>query len=579
MATSDNVSSVGCVHGAAIEGERTRAQMRAVLLDRDNTLTVDHGYTHLPEQLVFMPGAVEAVRACQQAGVRVLVVSNQAGVAKGKFTLAQMHTFNAAVDQRLAEHGLAPIDDWLCCPYHGEGSVHPFVVADHPERKPRPGLVRRALLQHGVESAALFGDQPHDVEAARRAGVTGVLVAQPGELLPAVLSFLAHPVPPPMGDSARAALRDRAQQARSWLFEKAFPLWWSEGFDRSTGLFHERIGLDGKAVASLPRRVRVQARQTFAYAAAGRLGWVGSWREAVAAGVAVLTGSCTGSSGGPVLTLNPDGSVADGRADLYDAAFVIFALAHASMALRDGGAAAAKAEDMFRWVRRNWSNAAGGYEEGEVAAVPPRRQNPHMHMLEALLVLHEATGKQEYADEAMAIGRLFEERFAAGGVLLEYFDTQWRPAPGDEGRVTEPGHQFEWCWLLHRLQQQTGRDALALARAVRLHGEVYGVTEQGTVLDEVWADGSAKTPTSRLWPYTERIKSGLACFERSGRARDALCAVEAFDGLMQYCRGLPVEGTWRDRKRPDGSFVEEASPASSFYHIVLALSELIRVAQ
>ncbi len=553
--------------------------MEAVLFDRDNTLTADSGYTHRVEDLVFLPDAVEAIRACQEAGVRVFVVSNQAGVAKGKFTLEQMHGFNAAVDARLVAAGLRPLDGWYCCPFHGEGTVGPFAVADHPERKPRPGLVRRVLLEHGVGEAALFGDQPHDVEAAERAGIRGVLVARPGELLPLVRAYLARPrAAPGDGGAPLRALQERAREARAWLFEAALPLWWHEGFDRSSGVFHERIGLDGRAVASLPRRSRVQARQTFVYAMAGRLGWPGPWEEAVRAGVAVLTSKCIGPDGAPVLLLAPDGSVADARTDLYDAAFLIFALAHASMALRDGGAAAREGERVLRWVQSHWSNEHGGYDEGELVAPLPRRQNPHMHMLEALLALHEATGKPAFADEARVLGQLFERRFAAGGVLREYFGATWEAAPGDEGRVTEPGHQFEWCWLLHQLQRRAGHDALAAARAVRLHGEVYGVAEDGTVLDEVWAEGGPKTRSSRLWPYTERLKAALACFERGGSTRDAACAAQAYDGLMGYCRGLPVAGTWRDRKRPDGGFVEEASPASSFYHITLALSELMRVA-
>jgi mannose/cellobiose epimerase-like protein (N-acyl-D-glucosamine 2-epimerase family) len=98
------------------------------------------------------------------------------------------------------------------------------------------------------------------------------------------------------------------------------------------------------------------------------------------------------------------------------------------------------------------------------------------------------------------------------------------------------------------------------------------------VRDVVLVNGRVKVGSSRLWPHTERIKAGLACFERSGNPRDAACAMDAFDALMdRYC-ALPVAGTWRDSCRPDGSFVEEASPASSFYHITLALSELIRVA-
>src|SRR5262245_21409505 len=93
--------------------------------------------------------------------------------------------------------------------------------------------------------------------------------------------------PPPSAD-ASAQLQARARTARAWLFEHALPLWAERGFDPIAGCFHEQIGQDGAPLAQLPRRIRVQARQTAVFARAGRLGWKGPWRECVDRGVQIL---------------------------------------------------------------------------------------------------------------------------------------------------------------------------------------------------------------------------------------------------------------------------------------------------
>ncbi|MGH6952029.1 MAG: AGE family epimerase/isomerase, partial [Vitreimonas sp.] len=281
--------------------------------------------------------------------------------------------------------------------------------------------------------------------------------------------------------------------------------------------------------------------------------------------------------GGTRHLLGPDGAPADERRDLYDLAFVVYALAEAAQALGDRSDLIEAAEALVAWAEANWSDPQGGFREGDVTPVPPRRQNPHMHLFEALLALHEASGKREHLERANAIGALFAEKLfdLRHGALPEYFDDSWRP---QDERICEPGHHFEWAWLLDRWRRLGGGDLSAEAERLRVHGEVYGVElRSGAIYDEVFADGRPRSKTSRLWPHTERIKANVARFARTRDVAAADAAVEAFDMLMRYC-DTPIPGLWRDRRMPDGSFVEEAAPASSFYHVVLALSELIRVA-
>jgi mannose-6-phosphate isomerase len=385
------------------------------------------------------------------------------------------------------------------------------------------------------------------------------------------------PIPAPFF----SALEARATQARIWLFDHALPLWWERGYDAVARCFHERLALDCAPVTNLPRRVRVQARQTAVFARAGQLGWPGPWREAVEAGVRVLRERCLRPDGGARHLLSPTGEQLDERRDFYDLAFVAFAFAEATSALGDRSDLIADAEALVAWAEQNWADPDGGFAEGEVTPTPPRRQNPHMHLFEALLALHEATGDERYLLRADRIADLFETRLydAKHGALPEYYESDWRPRSGDEGRIVEPGHHFEWSWLLHRWGEHRGDRLANPAERLRVHAEVYGVDlASGAVFDELYIDGRARTRTSRFWPHTERIKANIVRFERTRDFAAGEAAIQAFDMLMRYC-DTPTKGLWRDRLNPDGAFVEEAAPASSFYHIMLALSELIRVAE
>lgn len=373
-------------------------------------------------------------------------------------------------------------------------------------------------------------------------------------------------------------LRAAAASARAWLFEHALPLWWERGYDREARCFHERLTLDGAPVMAEPRRVRVQARQTIVYARAARLGWQGPWRDAVEAGAAVLIQRCLRPNGGTHHLLAPGGGVLDDRRDLYDSAFVILALAEAAQALENSELATAAA-NLADWAWDYWAHPEGGLDEGEVCPAPPRRQNPHMHLFEAMLALHEATGEEAHLEQASALAALFQRRLfdPQYGALPEYFDDSWRPMSDLFGRITEPGHQFEWSWLLLRWGAAAGGGLHEEAERLRLHGETHGVGESGAVCDEVLIDGRPHKTTSRLWPNTERLKANLARYRRTGDPAAQQAALQANGVLNAFC-ATPTPGLWYDLRTPSGEFVSEPARASSFYHIIFALDELIQTA-
>lgn len=152
----------------------------AVFLDRDGVLNVDSGYPHLPQHLVLIPGAAEAVRKLNTLGYLIVVVTNQSGVARGLYTETQMNAFNDLLVRRLAAQG-ARIGAVYSCPFHDEAEDPRWYHPDHPDRKPNPGMILRAVADHGIDTARSFliGDRKSDLEAARRAGIPGFLFEGP----------------------------------------------------------------------------------------------------------------------------------------------------------------------------------------------------------------------------------------------------------------------------------------------------------------------------------------------------------------------------------------------------------------
>lgn len=152
------------------------AKVSAVILDRDGVLNVDHGYVGSVERLEWIAGARRAVARLNAAGVLAIVATNQSGVARGYFDMAAVDALHAAMAADLAADG-ARLDAIYVCPFHEDAVVEAFRAADHPDRKPNPGMILAALADFSLDPAAviLVGDKQSDLEAARRAGVRGEL--------------------------------------------------------------------------------------------------------------------------------------------------------------------------------------------------------------------------------------------------------------------------------------------------------------------------------------------------------------------------------------------------------------------
>ena len=362
-------------------------------------------------------------------------------------------------------------------------------------------------------------------------------------------------------------LRDAANGLRRWLLDQALPLWWEVGADRERGGFHEAIDLHGNPVAR-PHRARSIARMVFSYSEAGRLGWNGPWREAAQHALTYLAQHFLAEDATVVSVVDVDGKVSDASFDLYNQAFGLLALAHAHRAFGEGAGWRARGIALRTALVTSYAHPMGGHLERSGRA--PQRSNPHMHLLEAALAWIAVDDDPAWRAMADRLVELCLDKFirSSSGALHEFFAADWSPSPGLEGRICEPGHHYEWAFLLDRWARLTNRATPDPVSRLIEFADTHGLDPgRGVAINAVLADGSVQDPVARLWAQAERIRAYVVV------RRDADQIAGAIEGLQRFL-ATPVQGTWYDQLAPDGRFVIEPARATSLYHIVGAITEL-----
>lgn len=161
-----------------------------ILLDRDGTIIVDHGYVGSVDRVEFIDGAAAAIARFNWAGIPVAVVTNQAGVARGLYRTDDVALVHKHIAERLAEHG-AHIDLFLFCPYHPDGVVNAYTRTSK-DRKPGPGMANAAAAALNLDLTAswVVGDRPEDLGLAAAIGASAVYLGTDGRAGPGI-----HPFP------------------------------------------------------------------------------------------------------------------------------------------------------------------------------------------------------------------------------------------------------------------------------------------------------------------------------------------------------------------------------------------------
>ena len=360
------------------------------------------------------------------------------------------------------------------------------------------------------------------------------------------------------------------QEGLLWLADHAWPLWLEHGVDWRGRAFHEH--LDSSLQCEAPfRRLRVAARQTYAFSSAARYG-VPRAKEAVALGLDFLRGPARLPDGGFAWRFDLDSRPTDSTRDLYDHAFVLLAFAAAAEVM-GADRVHADAIAVADYIATQFVHPAGGYRDN-IPGSGPRRQNPHMHLFEALLAAGDAFRDERFFNWARDLAALFFARFfqAKEGALPEYFDEALAPCLETGQFLVEPGHHYEWIWLLRWYEKSAAAFGVpaaphltSAARSLFEFAERYAVSAANRlVMNGLWSDGTIADGGFRLWPQTERLKAVARLQpDRAPQARA---------GIARHLAGARP-GLWIERINADGQEIVQATPATSLYHLTAAFTD------
>lgn len=353
---------------------------------------------------------------------------------------------------------------------------------------------------------------------------------------------------------------NNAKQLYDWLKNRSWPLWLDYGVDWQAGAFHESLTLQNYQVPSDFRRLRVLARQIYVFSQAHQHGLKRA-DEAVEIGLAYLRQHALQSDGGYAWRFSLGGDVIDNRRDLYDHAFVLLALS-AAAGIGASDSLRVQALQLDAFINTHLRHDQAGYLE-QLPPALPRRQNPHMHLLEAYLAAAAQFKEPVFLDRADELIKLFTTRFFCpkSSTLPEYFDDSLQVEKIEGRHAWEPGHHCEWIWLLDWYEKLKGIKTLSPWR----EGLWKNVVRSGfdpqheTLINEVWSDATPKDPNQRLWPQTERLKAELLM---QGDSETSAKALQGF---------LYPDGLWQERRDHSAESINAAVPASSLYHLTCGI--------
>jgi mannose-6-phosphate isomerase len=359
-------------------------------------------------------------------------------------------------------------------------------------------------------------------------------------------------------------------------------LWANAGWNSLGQHGHERLQADLQPSRLGYRRGMAVGRQLFFFSQAWRVTGETLFAERAHACYADLTERFWDSQhGGWFFSLGDDGQPAEATKDLYGHAFVMFGLAHYASIFgrREALDWAGRTNELVKtrlWLPQGWGAQAATREWSLKDAA--LEQNPHMHLLEAYLSLHAASGDPAWLAEAQRMVAVYTERLRSfdGAKVLEHFDARGEPLP-DKGRLIQPGHLYEWYWLLNEYADSAGLVLYSTSSAPLIAwADRYGVDDRyGGIYFQVDADGAIVVDRKRIWPVTECIKAYATLARHTGNP-------SAYDRLSEWIAFITktyftAAGGWHEFVRRDLTPDSDYMPSSTPYHAAMAALEVERL--
>ncbi len=356
----------------------------------------------------------------------------------------------------------------------------------------------------------------------------------------------------------------------------------TRGWDEPRGRSVERLQADLTPASIGYRRAMVAGRQLFFFAHAYRLTMDPIFEDRARRLYAdLLDHFWDKTHGGWYFSVDDDNAVHDTTKDLYGHAFIIFGLAHYAAIFSDA--------DAFNWIEqtnelvfRHFRLPGGWFASSTtqdwVILGRNLEQNPHMHLLEAYLSAYDVTRDEAFLKCATEIMSIYTEllRTRDGSKVLEHFDENGQPAAA-RGNLIEPGHLYEWYWLVNEYADIAGLPAYRAACAPIVHwaDRWGGDSDAGGIYDVVDSDGNVVSHRKRMWPVTECIKAFVTLVRISGSEQSKGSLTQWITFIQErYCT---KDGAWHeylDRNlQPDCDYL----PLSTPYHVAMAALEVERL--
>lgn len=371
------------------------------------------------------------------------------------------------------------------------------------------------------------------------------------------------------GQHAKAPAEPLPEASRlsAWMIEKSLPFWSSREGICSMPVV-EATKLDGSAFDFGFLRLRVMARQVVVLCSASELGITGIRPAADRAWNAFLSKFYSPVSGW-ASRIGTFGQVTDLEFSLYDQAFALYACVCRARLTGDRQPIAL-AHRTSRHIQEllGSSHRVLGWRTSKGATT--RDQNSHMHFLEALLALNEVMPSAQTTariEEILEIldRHLFDE---ATGTISEWFDVTWKPV---EPLCVEPGHQFEWYWLITKAKQAGFKTEVPAERLFDFAQRGGTSAKHGLLFNGCLPDGTVVDANYRLWPHCEAIRAASVHPDKQLAQR---LIEQSSRNLLDHFLCPAAPGTWYDRLNKDLTLISDHVPASSLYHLWEAVAAL-----
>ncbi len=364
---------------------------------------------------------------------------------------------------------------------------------------------------------------------------------------------------------------------QSFLFDKLLANWVSKGLDTKQGFSYESINLDWTRNKTGHLRLLTQCRQLYTFSHACQFKNILKWRNTLTPLFDFITTHYFMDNRW-IFSLNDDLSIKNTQSDTYNLAFVLLSFSYYYKLTKDKRALL-YIKQTHQFLQENMIAKTGGfYEVYPINVNQTRRQNSHMHLLEGYIAAFNVTGDVFYKGTIQSLLDLALKHFydQTTKTLREFFTENWLADPKIGNRV-EPGHHFEWVWLLYQANNiLPNSDYTDFAKQLWLTATHHGMANNGGIYNQIDGNNYQELDKEkRIWPITEYLKAitviPIGKKEKLDRLENTL--------LFMKNHYFLDNGRWNEYLDEKNQAKDFPLPGTSSYHIFLSLAEVITWAQ